>query len=86
MDEKRARSLLARLERQGKVEALEGASDEAARVCVARSEDRLSAAHVLVNSEHWEAASTNAYDGYRMSAEAVVLPWGIGCRQSPGPT
>ncbi len=76
MDEKRVRSLLAKLERQGKVEALEGASDAAARACVARAEDRLGAAQVLVDSEHWEAAFTTAYDGYRMSAEAVVLATG----------
>jgi uncharacterized protein (UPF0332 family) len=76
MDERRARSLLARLERQGKVEALQGASDATARTCVDRAEDRLSAAEVLIGSEHWETAFTTAYDGYRMAAEAVVLATG----------
>lgn len=84
MDEKRARSLLAKLEREGKVEALQGASDEAARACVARARDRLAAAQVLVDSEHWEAAFTTAYDGYRMSAEAVVLATGHRVPAVPG--
>jgi hypothetical protein len=84
MDEKRARSLLARLERQGKVEALEGASDAAARACLARADDRLAAAQVLVESEHLEAAFTTAYDGYRVSAEAVVLATGHRVPAVPG--
>lgn len=76
MDVRRARSLLARLERQGKVEALAGASDAAARTCVARAEDRLRAAEVLIGSQHWETVFTTAYDSYRMAAEAIVLATG----------
>lgn len=37
---------------------------------------RLSAAAMLLDSDHWESAYTEAYDAFRTSAEAVVLQLG----------
>lgn len=77
MDRERAERVLAMFEKRGEVEALQSAGQPAARACLDRAQDRLTAAELLLGAELWESAFTNAYDAYRMAAESVVLAFGF---------
>lgn len=66
----------ARFERRGQLDRVE-AGEEAASLCLARAQDRLRAAQVLMAAELWESAFTTAYDAYRTAADAVALSLGF---------
>lgn len=58
---------------RGQLDQLDHADAATARVCLERAKERLSAASVLIRSQHWESSFTTAYDAYRTAADAVVL-------------
>lgn len=64
------------LERRGEVERLEVAGSSVAATCLARAEERLTAARLLLEARLWPPAYTSAYDAYRMAAEAIVVALG----------
>lgn len=76
MDRERAERVLAMFEKRGDVEPLTSAGPAAAAACLDRARDRLAAAELLLGADLWESAYTNAYDAYRMAAEAIVLALG----------
>jgi len=76
VDRERAEQVLAMLERRGEVERLEVAGSSVAATCLARAEERLTAARLLLEARLWPPAYTSAYDAYRMAAEAIVVALG----------
>lgn len=76
MDRERAARVLAIFEARGEVDALESAGPSAASVGLARAQERLAAATLLIGAGHWESAFTTAYDAFRMAADSVVLALG----------
>ena len=73
MDADGAARVVGLFEGRGQLDRLAHADIKAARACLDRANERLSAASVLVEAELWESAFTAAYDGYRTAADAVVL-------------
>ena len=73
MDTKAAGRVTALFEGRGQLDRLEQAGTKAARACLDRAKERLSAASVLTEAELWESSFTTAYDAFRTAADAVVL-------------
>lgn len=65
--------VIALFEGRGQLDRLEHADAAAARACLDRAKQRLSAASVLTKAQLWESAFTTAYDAYRTTADAVLL-------------
>lgn len=76
--------MIALFERRGQLDHLEHVDASAARACLGRAEERLSAATVLIQAQHWESSFTTAYDAYRTAADAIVLFLGYRVPATPG--
>lgn len=76
MDTEGAGRVIALFEGRGQLDRVEAADLNAARACLGRAKERLSAAAVLIDAGLWESAFTNAYDAFRTAADAVVLSLG----------
>lgn len=73
MDSDAAARVIALFEGRGQLDRLEQVDAKAARACLDRAEERMSAASMLTEAKLWESAFTAAYDAYRTAADAVVL-------------
>ena len=73
VDNDAAARVIALFDQRGQLDRLQDIDVDAARACLDRAADRLSAATLLIQAEHWESAFTTAYDAYRTAADAVVL-------------
>jgi HEPN domain-containing protein len=73
VDTDAAYRVIALFEGRGQLDRLELADAKAARACLDRAKERLSAASVLTDAQLWESAFTAAYAAYRTAADAVVL-------------
>jgi hypothetical protein len=73
VDVEAAGRVIALFEGRGQLDRLERVDASDARACLARAQQRLSAACVLIDAELWEPAFTTAYDAFRTAADAVVL-------------
>lgn len=73
MDTDAARRVISLFEGRGQLDRLEHADATAARACLSRAKERLSAASLLTEAGLWESAFTTAYDTFRTAADAVVL-------------
>ena len=73
MDTDAAARVIALFEGRGQLDKLEHVDAKAARACLDRAKERMSAASILTEAQLWEAAFTAAYDAYRTAADAVVL-------------
>lgn len=73
MDTDAATRVIALFEGRGQLDRLEHADAKAARACLDRAKERMSAASMLTEAQLWESAFTAAYDAYRTAADAVVL-------------
>lgn len=65
--------VIALFEGRGQLDRLDHTDAAAARACLERAKERLSAASLLIDARLWESAFTAAYDAYRTSTDAVVL-------------
>ena len=73
MDTDAAARVIALFEGRGQLDKLEHVDAKAARACLDRAKERMSAASILTEAQLWESAFTAAYDAYRTAADAVVL-------------
>ena len=76
MDHVRVAAVLALFESRGQAEPIASSGTDAAGECLARARDRREAAEILLETGHWDAAYTTAYDAYRMAADAAVIQLG----------
>lgn len=84
MDRDAVDRVIALFESRGQLDRLEHADEASARNCLDRAADRLKAASVLADAQHWESAFTTAYDAYRTAADAIVLRLGFRVPATPG--
>lgn len=84
MDTDAAAPVIALFVRRAQLDRLELADAATARACLDRAKERLAAASVLTEAQHWESAFTTAYDAYRTAADAVVLFLGYRVPATPG--
>lgn len=84
MDAVAAAAVIALFEGRGQLDRLEHVDASAARACLDRAKERLSAGSVLMEAKLWESAFTTAYDAYRTAADAVVLFFGYRVPATPG--
>jgi uncharacterized protein (UPF0332 family) len=84
VDADAAGRVIALFEGRGQLDRLERADAMAARACLDRAKQRLTAASVLVESQLWESAFTTAYDAFRTAADAIVLFLGYRVPAAPG--
>lgn len=73
MDTDAAARVIALFEDRGQLDRLVHVEAVAARACLDRAKQRLTAASVLIESALWESAFTTAYDAFRSAGDAVVL-------------
>jgi hypothetical protein len=84
MADSRLARVLAMFEQQDRIEEIAGGGTESAAACLERAEACFAAATLLFDAGSWETAFTNAYDAYRMAADAVVLGLGYRVRSGDG--
>jgi uncharacterized protein (UPF0332 family) len=70
--------------RKGTIERIEGGGVDVARTALARAQEHLAAAEVLLERELWAPAYTTAYDAYRQAADAITLLHGYRSTSAPG--
>ena len=73
MDTDAVARVIALFEGRGQLDKLKHVNAKAARACLDRAKERMSAASILTEAQLWESAFTAAYDAYRTAADAVVL-------------
>ncbi len=76
MDREVVDRVITLFEGRGQLDRIDHADEAAARTCLNRAADRLTAATILGEAELWESAFTTAYDAYRTAADAIVLKLG----------
>lgn len=84
MDADAVGRVISLFEGRGQLDRLEAAGADAARACLERAKERLSASYVLIDAGLWESAFTTAYDAFRTAADAVVLSLGYRVPATPG--